>query len=115
MVVLAAPIVCAGCQGRPDQTILSFVTSSDILCTMVCMRTNIVLNDELIREAMHLSKAKTKRALIEDALRTLVRVRTEERRRESYRDRLIAVQNRLSGLTLRDSAVDLIRQDREGR
>jgi len=79
------------------------------------MRTNIVLDDELVREAMRYSRAKTKRALIEDALRTLVRVRAEENRRKSYRDRLTAVQNRLAGLTFRESAVDLIREDREGR
>jgi Arc/MetJ family transcription regulator len=79
------------------------------------MRTNIVLDDELVREAMRHSRAKTKRALIEDALRTLVRVRAEENRRKSYRDRLTAVQNRLAGLTFRESAVDLIREDREGR
>jgi len=82
---------------------------------MACMRTNIVLDDELVREAMRHSQAKTKRALIEDALRTLVRVRAEESRRKSYQDRLIAVQNRLAGLTLRESATEMIRQDREGR
>jgi Arc/MetJ family transcription regulator len=79
------------------------------------MRTNIVLDDELVREAMRYSKAKTKRALIEDALQTLVRVRAEEYRRASYQDRLAALQKRLAGLTFRESAVDLIRQDREGR
>lgn len=81
----------------------------------MCMRTNIVLNDELVREAMRHSQAKTKRALIEDALRTLVRVRTEESLRKSYESRLLAVQNRLSGLTFRESAAEMIRQDREGR
>jgi Arc/MetJ family transcription regulator len=81
----------------------------------MCMRTNIVLDDELVREAMHYSKARTKRALVEEALRTLVRVRAEENRRKSYQDRLSAVQNRHAGLTFRVSAVDLIRQDREGR
>jgi Arc/MetJ family transcription regulator len=79
------------------------------------MRTNIVLDDELMREAQRHSKAKTKRALIEDALRTMVRVRAEESRRRSYQDRLLALQNRLAGLTFRDSAADLIRQDRERR
>lgn len=82
---------------------------------MIHMRTNIVLDDELVREAMRHSQAKTKRALIEDALRTLVRVRAEEGRRKSYQDRLIAVQNRLAGLALRESATQMIRQDREGR
>ncbi len=87
----------------------------DTLCTVMCMRTNIVLDDELVREAMRYSKAKTKRALIEDALQTLVRVRAEENRRRSYQDRLAALQHRLADMTFRESAVDLIRQDREGR
>lgn len=81
----------------------------------MCMRTNIVLDDDLVREAMRYSKAKTKRALVEDALRTLVRVRAEESRRQSYQDRLLAVQSRLAGLTFRESASEIIRQDREGR
>ncbi len=79
------------------------------------MRTNIVLDDELIEEAKHYSKARTKRALIEDALRTMVRVRAEEARRKFYKDRLLAVQNRLASLTFRQSATEVIRQDREGR
>jgi Arc/MetJ family transcription regulator len=82
---------------------------------MMCMRTNIVLNDDLVREAMRYSAARTKRALIEDALRTLVRVRAEERRRQSYRDRLSDLERRLRGLTIRESSLDLLRQDREGR
>ncbi len=81
----------------------------------MCMRTNIVLDDDLVREAMRYSKAKTKRALVEEALRTLVRVRAEDERRRSYRDRVAAVQNRLASLTFRASAADMIRQDREGR
>jgi Arc/MetJ family transcription regulator len=79
------------------------------------MRTNIVLDDDLIEEAKRYSRAKTKRALIEDALRTLVRVRAEEIRRSSYQDRLLAVQNRLASLTFRESAAEMIRQDRERR
>jgi len=79
------------------------------------MRTNVVLDDELVREAMRYSKARTKRALIEDALRTLVRVRADEHRRRTYRDRLAAIQDKLAGLAFRESVVDLIRQDREGR
>ena len=79
------------------------------------MRTNIVLNDELIREARRYSTAKTKRALVEEALRTLVRVRSEELRRATYRDRLRALEGKLAGLALRDSPADLLRQDREAR
>jgi len=84
------------------------------LCIILCMRTNVVLNEELVREAMRYSKARTKRALIEDALQTLVRVRGEESRRQSYQERLVVLQRRVAGLTFRESSTDLIRQDREG-
>lgn len=82
---------------------------------MMCMRTNIVLDDELIREARRYSKAKTKRALVEEALRTLVRVRSEEQRRATHRDRLGARERKLAGLAPPDAPADLLRRDRETR
>jgi Arc/MetJ family transcription regulator len=82
---------------------------------IVHMRTNIVLNDELVREAMCYSKAKTKRGLIEEALSTLVRVHAEERRRATYRDRLMVLEHKLSGLVLRESSLAILRHDREAR
>jgi Arc/MetJ family transcription regulator len=85
------------------------------MCILIHMRTNIVLNDELVREAMRVSKAKTKRALIEEALSTLVRVRAEERKRATYRDRLKALEHKLVGLSLRESSLVILRQDREAR
>ncbi len=39
------------------------------------MRTNVILNDELLREAFRLTSARTKSELIEMALRELVRTR----------------------------------------
>jgi len=39
------------------------------------MRTNIVLDDDLIREAFAVSKAKTKKELVHEALRELVHLR----------------------------------------
>lgn len=39
------------------------------------MRTNVVLDDELVKEAFALTKVRTKRALLDLALRELVRVR----------------------------------------
>jgi Arc/MetJ family transcription regulator len=81
----------------------------------MCMRTNIVLDDELIREAGRYSKARTKRALVEEALRTLVGVRAEEQRRATYRDRLGALERKLAGIVLPDSPAELLRQDRESR
>jgi len=40
------------------------------------MRTNIVLDDELVEEAQRLTGLRTKRAVVHEALKTLVRVRT---------------------------------------
>ncbi len=39
------------------------------------MRTNIILDDDLIREAFSVSKAKTKKELVHEALRELVNLR----------------------------------------
>ncbi|MDA2930245.1 type II toxin-antitoxin system VapB family antitoxin [Acidobacteria bacterium AH-259-O06] len=39
------------------------------------MRTNIVLDDELVKEAFSVSKAKTKKELIHEALREFVSLR----------------------------------------
>jgi len=39
----------------------------------MCMRTNIVLDDKLVKEAMKLTGKKTKRELIDYALHELVR------------------------------------------
>jgi Arc/MetJ family transcription regulator len=43
------------------------------------VRTNVVLSDALVREAMELTGIRTKRALLDEALRMLVRVRKQER------------------------------------
>jgi Arc/MetJ family transcription regulator len=51
------------------------------------MRTNIVIDDKLIAEAMRLSGARTKREAVEDSLRLMVRVKRQERIR-SARGRL---------------------------
>lgn len=48
----------------------------------MCMRTNIVLDDELVAEAARLTGIKTKKDLVHEALRTLIRVR----RRKSLLD-----------------------------
>ena len=43
------------------------------------MRTNVVIDDELITEALETTGLKTKKAGIEEALRTLVRLKRQER------------------------------------
>ena len=45
------------------------------------MRTNIVIDDELIAEAMRLSGARTKREAVEYSLRLLVQLKSQERLR----------------------------------
>jgi Arc/MetJ family transcription regulator len=42
------------------------------------MRTNVVLDDELVREAFRLTGVRTKRELIHTALQELVRVRRKK-------------------------------------
>lgn len=41
------------------------------------MRTNIVIDDQLMKEAMELSGLKTKREVVEQALRTFVRLKKQ--------------------------------------
>jgi Arc/MetJ family transcription regulator len=43
------------------------------------MRTNIVIDDELISEAMTLSQIKTKKAVVETGLKLLVQIKKQER------------------------------------
>ena len=43
------------------------------------MRTNIVLDDGLVDEAMRATGLRTKRAVVEEALRTLVRLKRQEK------------------------------------
>ena len=42
------------------------------------MRTNIVIDDDLMSEAMNLSKIKTKKAVVETGLRLLVQIKKQE-------------------------------------
>jgi Arc/MetJ family transcription regulator len=45
------------------------------------MRTNIVIDQKLMEEALRLTGAKTKRRVVEDALRLLVQIKQQERLR----------------------------------
>jgi len=45
------------------------------------MRTNIVIDDKLMRETLRLTGLKTKREAVELGLRTLVRLRQQEKTR----------------------------------
>jgi len=52
--------------------------------TIHIMRTNIVLEDELVAKARKLTGLKTKRAVVEEALRTLIRLREQENVRRLF-------------------------------
>jgi Arc/MetJ family transcription regulator len=43
------------------------------------MRTNIVINDNLIDEALKLTKLKTKKAVVEEGLKLLVQLKKQEK------------------------------------
>jgi Arc/MetJ family transcription regulator len=45
------------------------------------MRTNIVIDDDLMNEAMTLSKIKTKKAVVETGLKLLVQIKKQEQLR----------------------------------
>jgi Arc/MetJ family transcription regulator len=77
------------------------------------MRTNIIINDELMREAMTYSRAGTKKALIEEALVTYIKSKEAERRRMSYEQRAAELEKKIAGLRFRRKGVDLLREDRE--
>jgi Arc/MetJ family transcription regulator len=76
------------------------------------MRTNINLDDALVGEAKKYSRARTKRALVEEALKTFVQVKSEAKRRESYAERVKVLQQRLSATQLRESPSRVLREDR---
>jgi Arc/MetJ family transcription regulator len=48
------------------------------------MRTNIVIDDELMRKALAATGLKTKRAVVEEALKLLVRLRSQERIKDYF-------------------------------
>ena len=81
----------------------------------MCMRTNIVLNDELIQEALKYSRTHSKRGVVEEALATYVAVKSEERRRSTYRDRLRQLREKTQGVRLRSDSRTMVRQDRASR
>lgn len=79
------------------------------------MRTNLVLDDELMRQAGKYSRAATKRALVEEALRTFVQVKRDERRRVSYRDRVRQLRTKTETLDLGESPSAILRAERQRR
>jgi Arc/MetJ family transcription regulator len=79
------------------------------------MRTNIELNDDLLAEAQKHSKARSKRALVEEALAAFVAMKAEERRRSTYKERLDSLRHRTKAVRLRSDTRDILRKDRDSR
>ena len=79
----------------------------------MCMRTNIVLNDELVAEALRYSSSRSKRALIDEALRVHIETKAAKHRRQEYQERYRTLQCKLRKLRFRQSPSELLRADRD--
>jgi len=79
------------------------------------MRTNIDLNEHLLAEAQKYSKAKSKRALVEEALSAYIAIKAEEQRSRTYRERLQSLRAKTLSVRLRSDTRALLRQDRDSR
>jgi hypothetical protein len=62
---------------------------------------------------MKYSTARSKSALIEEALRLFVQAREAAHKRATYERRLLQLRQRLAGAAPRESAVEIVRRDRE--
>ena len=80
---------------------------------LMCMRTNLVLDDDLLREATLYARVKTKRAVVQEAMEVYVATRREARKRETYRERLAGVRAQAAKTPVRTSAHTMVRADRE--
>jgi Arc/MetJ family transcription regulator len=80
---------------------------------VLCMRTNIDLDDELIQRALASSDARTKRAVVDEALRTFIHVKEEERRRRTYAEHFEALRPRLARIRVGEPPSQVLRHARE--
>lgn len=79
------------------------------------MRTNIEIDDQLLSQAQRFSVARTKRGIVDEALRTFIDVRERDQATAVFRSRLEAAQRELAGRKFRETSADLIRRDRDRR
>ena len=79
------------------------------------MRTNIHLDDELLKRAAHYSTTRSKRALVHEALGVYVVTKDAERKRASYGERLGKLRTQLASVRVKTPAHELVRADRERR
>jgi Arc/MetJ family transcription regulator len=78
-----------------------------------CMRTNIDISDDLLREARRYTRARTKKEIVEEALRVFVESKALELRKSSYRERLKSIEKKTERLILRESPGEILRKDRD--
>ena len=79
------------------------------------MRTNIHLDDELIAKAQKYSTARSKKALVNEALATYVAVRSEEEKRKTYEQRLQNVRKQAQAVRIKSDTRKIVRQNRDSR
>lgn len=77
------------------------------------MRTNIHLDDELLKRAAQYSTTRSKRALVHAALAAYVVTKDAERKRASYSERLGKLRTQLANVRVRTPAREIVRADRE--
>ena len=79
------------------------------------MRTNIVLNEDLLREAAKYTGPISKRAIVEQALRTFVEVQDQKHRLATLEERVHDIDERLGKVVLRVPASVILKADRQRR
>ncbi len=78
----------------------------------MCMRTNIDISEDLLREARRYTTARTKKQIVEEALRCFVESKARELRKTTYRERVRRLEAKTAGLTFRESPGEILRKDR---
>jgi Arc/MetJ family transcription regulator len=76
------------------------------------MRTNIDISDDLLREAMRYTNARTKKQIVEEALRLFIEFRAQELRTRTYKERMNELEAKTARLTLRERPTEILRRDR---
>lgn len=85
------------------------------MCMIIHMRTNIDIDNDLYEKAARLSDAKTKRAVIHEALAEYVAAKTRSSKIEEYQRRVEEIQRKTADFKPTIDAADLIRADRDSR
>ena len=83
-----------------------------VWCIIKCMRANVKINDELLKEAFQYASTKNRSALIELALKTFIQVREASRKRKEYREQVVELQKQLASSKFRESSFSILKKDR---